>query len=89
MRLVVDASPILFGSNCVLKPFRIAIAFGDRAFDPRDVNQCRAGRPPTSIGFMRRNPLFDVLSIGRRGRWPGFPQPDSTNGRNGSRGRPR
>ena len=63
MRLVVDASPIRFGSNCVLKRFRITIVFGDREFDPRDVNQCRAGRPPPRIGLMRRNHLFDALSM--------------------------
>jgi hypothetical protein len=46
MRRVVDAGPILFGSNCVLKRFHITIVFGDREFDPRDVTQCRAGRSP-------------------------------------------
>jgi hypothetical protein len=34
-----------------------------RAVVPRDVNQCLAGRPPTSIGLMRRNPLFYVLRM--------------------------
>jgi hypothetical protein len=81
MRLVVDASPIRFGSNCVLKRFRITIVFGDREFDPRDVNQCREGRPPTRIGLVLRNPLFDVLSMCFRSRQALLQNGDQADGR--------
>jgi hypothetical protein len=39
----------------IFKRFDITIVFGDREFDPRDVNQCRADRPPARISLMRRN----------------------------------
>jgi hypothetical protein len=48
MRPVVVAGPILLGSNLVLKRFQITIVFGNCEFDPRDVKQCRAGRPPAT-----------------------------------------
>jgi hypothetical protein len=52
VRRAVDASPIIFGLNCVVECYRLTIVFGDREFDARDVNQCRAGRPPTRIGLI-------------------------------------
>jgi hypothetical protein len=55
--------PIRFGLNCVLKRFRLIIEFGDLAFNLRDVDDCRKDPSPARIGFMRRNPLFDVLGM--------------------------
>src|ERR1700730_3031485 len=63
MYLPLRQSRVLFGLNCVLKLYHLTLVFGDLAFNLRDVDQGRAGGPPTRIRLIRPNPLSDVLSM--------------------------